>query len=427
MTTSDLEKLTPQFNWTEYFARLPTPAFSKLNVSEPDFFKTLNALLTKTSLPELRDYVLWHYLHASAALLSKSFVDENFNFYSATLTGVKAQKPRWKRCVAAADDELGDALGRAFVEKTFGQQGKERTLEMVKALESAMAVDIQSISWMSAETKKQAMVKLHAIINKIGYPEKWRDYSSVEIKADDYFGNWYRANQYETKRERDKIARPTDKMEWDFTTPTVNAGYDPLQNTINFPAGILQPPFFSTRASDAANFGAIGMVIGHELTHGFDDEGRQFDADGNLRDWWQKEDEEKFNKRASCLADQASQFEAVPGSKVNGKLTLGENTADNGGTRIAYMALLDTLEKRHVSFTERTDGFTPAQQFFLGEAQAWCENIRPERAIMLVQVDPHPPAEFRVNGVLSNMQEFQQAFSCKPGDKMYRANACLVW
>ncbi len=424
---TDLEKLAPQFDWATYFQKLQTPAFTDLNVAEPDFFKRFGELLTTDNMNDIRDYLVWHYVHSSATLLPKEFVDENFAFYGQVLSGAKELKPRWKRCVSATDAELGDALGRAFVEKTFGEQGKERTLAMVKSIEAEMEKDIQSISWMTPETKQQALAKLHAIVNKIGYPDKWRDYSTVVITPEDYFGNWYRANQYESKRERDKIGKPADKMEWDFTTPTVNAGYDPLQNTINFPAGILEPPFYSNQATDATNYGAIGMVIGHELTHGFDDEGRQFDASGNLRDWWQKSDEQKFNQKDECFANEASQFQPLPGMKVNGKLTLGENTADNGGMRLAYMALMDTLQKKGVALTERTDGYTPAQQFFLGEAQVWCENIRPEQARMYIQVDPHPPAEFRVNGVVSNMPEFDQAFGCKAGEKMYNVNACRVW
>jgi endothelin-converting enzyme/putative endopeptidase len=336
-------------------------------------------------------------------------------------------KPRWKRCVSATDDELGEALGRRFVEKTFGEQGKKRTLEMVHEIEQQMALDIQGLTWMSAPTKREALVKLQAVTNKIGYPDKWRDYSTVEIRPADYFGNWYRANEFENKRQVDKIGRPVDRAEWGMTPPTVNAYYDPTQNNINFPAGILQPPFYSNQADDAVNYGAAGVVIGHELTHGFDDEGRQFDADGNLKNWWQKSDEEQFQKLAQCFVNEYGGFSPVSGVELNGKLTLGENTADNGGIHLAYAALLDDLAKKTLPLSTKADGFTEPQQFFLGFAQIWCENQRPEEARLLAQTDPHSPGKFRVDGVVSNMAEFSQAFSCKPGDRMFAARSCRVW
>jgi putative endopeptidase len=292
MSRTDLQKLTPAFQFNQFFTRLQTPEFSTLNVAVPDFFKALGTLLQKESMSDLKDYLTWHYLTASAGRLPKAFVDENFDFYGRTLSGTTEQRPRWKRCVSATDAELGEALGRRFVEKTFGEQGKARTLEMVGEIEKQMANDINSLTWMSPRTKKEALVKLHAVANKIGYPEKWRDYSLVKVARDDYFGNWYRANEFESKRQRDKIGKPVDRQEWGMTPPTVNAYYDPTQNNINFPAGILQRPFYSNQASDATNYGAVGVVIGHELTHGFDDEGRQFDADGNLKNWWQKSDNE---------------------------------------------------------------------------------------------------------------------------------------
>lgn len=427
MSKSDLQQLTPNFNFNQFFVQIHSPEFTKLNVSVPDFFKDLNSLLASTSMDTLRDYMTWHYLNASATKLPKAFIDENFDFYGRVLSGTTELRPRWKRCVSATDEALGEALGKAFVEKTFGEEGKQRTLEMVHEIEHEMGNDIQSISWMSPATKQQAMVKLHAVANKIGYPDKWRDYSSVDIVDSDYFGNWYRSIQFEVKRELNKIGKPVDRSEWGMTPPTVNAYYDPTENNINFPAGILQPPFYSNHADDAVNYGAIGVVIGHELTHGFDDQGRQFDADGNLHDWWQKQDEEQFTKLADCLVNEYGGFSPVSGVELNGKLTLGENTADNGGIRLAYMALMDDLAKKSVPVTQKEDGYTQAQQFFLGFAQVWCENTRPEQARTWAQTDPHSAPKFRTNGVVVNMPQFSKAFGCKPTDKMYAAHACRVW
>jgi putative endopeptidase len=427
MPKAELAALSRQFNFDQYFVRVRTPEFSKLNVAVPEFLKTMDSVLTTQKMETVRDYLVWHYLSASARLLPKAFVEENFDFFGRTMTGAQQMKPRWKRCVSATDDELGEALGRRFVEKTFGEQGKKRTLEMVHEIEQQMALDIQGLTWMSAPTKREALVKLQAVTNKIGYPDKWRDYSTVEIRPADYFGNWYRANEFENKRQVDKIGRPVDRAEWGMTPPTVNAYYDPTQNNINFPAGILQPPFYSNQADDAVNYGAAGVVIGHELTHGFDDEGRQFDADGNLKNWWQKSDEEQFQKLAQCFVNEYGGFSPVSGVELNGKLTLGENTADNGGIHLAYAALLDDLAKKTLPLSTKADGFTEPQQFFLGFAQIWCENQRPEEARLLAQTDPHSPGKFRVDGVVSNMAEFSQAFSCKPGDRMFAARSCRVW
>ncbi len=427
MTSAQLSALSPNFKFTEFFREVQAPEFSKLNVGEPDFIKALNTVVASHSLADLKTYLRWHYLNASAKLLPKRFVDENFAFNGEVLAGVTQLRPRWKRCVTATDDELGEALGKKYVEKTFGAEGKQRTLDMVHEIEAEMGKDIESIDWMSPETKKQALIKLHAVTNKIGYPDKWRDYSSVSIIDDDYFGNWWRANEFESRRDRNKIGKPVDRSEWEMTPPTVNAYYDPTQNNINFPAGILQPPLYSNRSADAVNYGAVGAVIGHELTHGFDDEGRQFDAEGNLRDWWTAEDQKRFKEKADCLVKEYSAFSPVPGVHLNGELTLGENTADNGGIRLAYMALLDDLAKKSTPLTQKADGYSQTQLFFLGYAQDWCESVRPETARLQAQTNPHSLPEFRVEGVVSNMPEFGEAFGCKPPSKMISEPACRVW
>lgn len=424
MTRQDLASLSPSFAWEGYFQGTPAPGFDGLNVTVPDFFKGLESQLQSAGLAAWKTYLRWHLVHASASLLPAAFVNEDFAFFGRTLTGAREIRPRWKRCVQIVDRDLGEALGRRYVERTFGQEGKQRTSRMVAALEQAMATDIKALPWMTEETKKAALAKLEAITNKIGYPDRWRDYSGLTITRGDAVGNARRAQAFEFERDLAKIGRPVDKKEWGMTPPTVNAYYNPLQNNINFPAGILQPPFYENRLDEAVNFGGIGSVIGHELTHGFDDEGRKFDADGNLRDWWTEADAREFEKRARCLVDQYAGYTAVADVKLNGQLTLGENTADNGGVRIAYMALMDTLAGKNVG---RIDGFTPEQRLFLGWAQVWCQNRTDEVARMLAQVDPHSPGRYRVNGIVSNMPEFQQAFGCKAGAPMVRENACRVW
>jgi len=426
-TLPELAAQSPAFSFAAYFRAIQAPAFSTLNVAVPVFQKALNDLLASEPLPNLKHYLAWHYISASASLLPHSFVDENFEFYSRTLTGASQLRPRWKRCVTATDEELGEALGRLFVERTHAEEGKARTLQMVTAIEEQMKRDITAISWMSPATKKRALEKLAAVTNKIGYPDHWRDYSSIRIDSRDYFGNWYRANQFESHREIAKIGQPVDRSEWEMTPPTVNAYYEPTANNINFPAGILQPPFYSNSARDSVNYGAVGAVIGHELTHGFDDEGRQYDGDGNLKDWWTKTDRDRFNKLSDCFVNQYGSFSPVSGVELNGRLTLGENTADNGGIRLAYLALMDVLAKKAVPLNQTQDGYTQTQQFFLGFAQVWCENQRPEAARLQVETDPHSPAQFRVDGTVSNMPEFGRAFSCKPSDKMMALKACRVW
>jgi len=421
--TQEMEALAPVFQWKEYLRASGSPEFASVNVAWPAFLQALNGTIERFSLADWKTYLTWHLLHAAAPLLPQAFVKENFDFYGKTLTGTTELRPRWKRCVDFTDSELGEALGKQFVDKTFGAEGKARTLKMVDALEKALGQDLEQLPWMTAETKKQALVKLHGIANKIGYPDKWRDYSSVVIRRDDPLGNTARADAFEFQRQLNKIGKPVDRQEWGMTPPTVNAYYDPSMNDINFPAGILQPPFYDNSMDDAVNFGGIGMVIGHELTHGFDDQGRQFDAHGNLRDWWTPVDAKEFEKRAACVAQEYSKFEVAPGAFVNGQLTLGENTADNGGVRIALMALLNTIGDSD----KKIDGFTPEQRLFLSFGQIWCNNQREESLRMQVKTNPHAPGKERVNGVVQNMPEFQKAFSCQAGQPMVSANACRVW
>jgi endothelin-converting enzyme/putative endopeptidase len=427
MTREAAVALAPNFYLDRYFAATGAPSFSELNVSNPEFFKQVNGVLESESLDNLKIYVSWHLLRGSAPWLSQPFVDASFKMRQA-LTGQKEIQARWKRCVELTDNSLGEALGQKYVEVTFGPDGKQRMLKMVDALEQSLDTDIQGLSWMTDETKKQAKIKLQAIRNKIGYPDAWRDYSSLTVVRGDLLGNFLRANEFESKREIAKIGKPLDRKEWGMTPPTVNAYYSSSYNEIVFPAGILQPPFFDKKMDDAVNFGGIGLVIGHELTHGFDDQGRKFDPQGNLHDWWTPGDGKEFEKRVSCVADEYSSFVAVDDLKLNGRLTLGENTADNGGARIALMALERMIaEDKTGKEGEKIDGYTPEQRFFLGFARVWCEKRRPESARMQVTTNPHSPGKWRVNGVVQNMPEFQQAWGCKAGQPMVSANACHVW
>jgi putative endopeptidase len=424
-TVKELAALTPSFNWDAYLTVSKLNGkVTDLNVAVPGFFQGFEQVLSTAPLDTLKTYMTWGYLRLSAPVLSSAFVNENFDFFGRTLAGQKELQPRWKRCVAAVDSDLGESLGKRYVELTFGKEGKDKMLAMVRNLEIALRKDIEQIDWMTPPTKKRALEKLHAITNKIGYPEKWKDYSSIKISREDFLGNSQRSNTFAREYNLSKLGKPQDKSEWVMTPPTVNAYYHPLQNNINFPAGILQPPFFDKTKDDAINYGAIGMVIGHELTHGFDDSGRRFDAAGNVTDWWTSEDAKAFEERASCIDKQYSDYTAIGDLKLNGKLTLGENVADHGGLRIAYMALLEALKTQS---KDKIDGFTPEQRFFLGYGQVNCANVTDERARMLVLTDPHSPGRYRVNGVLSNMPEFQSAFGCKADQPMVRANACRVW
>ncbi|MEQ1947676.1 MAG: M13 family metallopeptidase [Bryobacteraceae bacterium] len=420
----DLSEVAPSFGWEAFFKSVGTPKFQTLNVDVPDYLKSIETVIKDSTLDDLKSYLTWHAVHGASSVLPATFEQEAFNFYGKTLSGAKELRPRWKRCVDQTDNQLPDALGRTFVEKTLGQEGIRRTGEMVAEIEKAFAADVQSLDWMTPATKDQALTKLHGILNKIGTNEKWQDYAKVKIVKGDAYGNAERTSIHEVSRQLARINKPVDKKEWEMSQPTVNAYYEPSQNDINFPAGILQPPFYDNKIDDPVNYGAIGAVIGHELTHGFDDQGRQFDAKGNLRDWWTAEDAKAFEQRASCLVDQYSGYSPVPDVKLNGKLTLGENTADNGGLRIAYMALLSKLAGKE---PEKRDGFTAQQRFFLGFAQVWCETRTPEMDRMRAQTDPHSPGRFRVNGTVSNMPEFQQAFACGAGKSMTKGPACRVW
>jgi predicted metalloendopeptidase len=427
MSRDEAVALGPNFALNRYFTAVGAPAFTQLNVTNPEFFKKVNGAIESESLDSLKTYVSWHVLNSAAPWLSEPFVDANFKYQQA-LTGQKEIQARWKRCVSLTDRELGEALGQRYVEAAFSAESKARMLKMVDALEKSLAGDIHDLSWMSDETKKQAKVKLDAIRNKIAYPNVWRDYSSVTIKQGDLMGNVERANEFESKRQIAKIDKPLDRKEWGMTPPTVNAYYSSSFNEIVFPAGILQPPFFDPKLDDAVNFGGIGLVIGHELTHGFDDQGRKFDPQGNFHDWWTKQDGEEFEKRVSCVADEYSGFVAVDDLKLNGRLTLGENTADNGGARIALAALEHMIaDDKTGKEGQKIDGYTPEQRFFLGFGRVWCEKRRPEVARMRVLTDPHSPGKYRVNGVVQNMPEFQMAWGCKAGQPMVAENACHVW
>jgi len=424
MTSSELETISPVFPWHAYFTRVGIPSLASLNVAAPNFFKTMNEELGKETLPDLKTYVRWHLVHASASHLSTPLVNEDFAFYGKTLRGQQELKPRWKRCTQAVDGYLGEALGQAYVAQYFPPDAKQQALKMVKEIENAMQQDIQSLPWMSAVTKQQALEKLHHVANKIGYPDKWRDYSKLEIIRGDELGNVERSRKFEFNRQLAKIGKPVDRGEWQMTPPTVNAYYDPQMNDINFPAGVLQPPAFDPTSDAAPNYGDTGGTIGHELTHGFDDEGRQFDAQGNLRDWWTPEDAKEFQQRADCISNQYSSYTVIDDIKINGKLTLGEDVADLGGLLLAYVAWQDDTKGEKL---EPIDGLTPEQRFFIGYGQSWCGQVRDETKRLRATVDEHSPEKYRTNGVVSNMPQFQEAFHCKNGAPMVNQNRCRVW
>ena len=424
MNSGDFEKIIPEFRWQVYFTKIGVPNLASLNVTAPTFFKTLNAELEKESLDDWKTYMRWHVVHANAAQLSSAFLNENFAFYGKTLQGQEQLKPRWKRCTEFVDDYLGEALGQAYVDKYFSPEAKQQALKIVREIQAAMEQDINTLPWMSAATKQQALVKLHGMANKIGYPDKWRDYSKLEIVRGDNLGNFDRARRFEFNRQLAKIGKPVDRGEWDMSPPTVNAYYNPQMNDINFPAGVLEPPAFDLNSDAAPNYGDTGGTVGHELTHGFDDEGRQFDAQGNLRDWWTPEDAKEFQKRADCISSQYSNYTIVDDIKINGKLTLGEDVADLGGLLLAYMAWKEDTKAQKL---EPIEGLTPEQRFFVGYGQSWCGQVRDESKRLRATVDPHSPEKYRTNGVVSNMPQFQQAFHCKAGSPMVNQNRCRVW
>jgi len=419
-----LQAMTPSFKWDAYLTATGSPSLSTFNVDQQAFLAAVEKQLTAVDLDTWKAYLRWHLVSDRAPYLSKAFVDADFAFYSKYLRGLVAQRPRWKRCVHMVDRDLGEALGQVFVKKTFGADVKQRTVAMTAGVERAMESEIRALPWMGAKTKEQALGKLHTIVNKVGYPDKWRDYSSVKIARDDFAGDVARAGIFESRRELDKVGKPLDRGEWGMTPPTVNAYYNPQMNDINFPAGVLQPPLFDAKLDDAPNFGNTGATIGHELTHGFDDEGRQFDAKGNLRDWWTKEDGAQFEKRAACVSDQYAQYVIVDDIKINSKLTLGEDVADLGGTWLAYLAWKAAT---HGQKLQAIGGFSPEQRFFVGMAQWACENERPEDLRVNAVTNPHSPGKYRINGVVANMPEFAKAFACRAGQPMVRATPCKIW
>ncbi|MDR3749210.1 MAG: M13 family metallopeptidase [Acidobacteriota bacterium] len=428
MRATAIAETAPNFELIQYFSENGSPKFTSLNVGNPEFFKTVNEQISSVPLEDWKTYLRWRTLDGYAPVMTEAFVDEDFQFNRKYMAGQKEIELRWKRCVRSTDRNIGMALGELYVDKVFGPDCKARTVKMVRAIEGAMRTDIGQLPWMSDTTKQQAYAKLAAIVNNIGYPDKWRDYSTVVIQRDDYAGNAMRAAAFETKRQYNKIQKPTDRKDWSMTPPTVNAYYRPPMNDINFPAGILQPPFYSQQLDDAVNYGGIGVVIGHELTHGFDDQGRKYDAVGNLKDWWTPEDGKAFEERASCTEKEYSSFVAVKDDKgevhLNGKLTLGENTADNGGLKLAYMALMNIIGDTQV---RPIDGYTAPQRLFLAYGQIWCQNVTDQQARVLAITDPHSPGRWRVNGAVQNSAAFRQAFGCKAGQPMVREPACRVW
>ena len=416
--------MTPSFHWAAYWKALGVAAPPVVNVTEPAFFAEVETELRARSLAEWKTYLSWHAAHAHAPYLSRAFAQANFDFYSHYLRGTAQMPPRWKRCVRGVDRDLGEALGQVFVARTFTGDVKAQALAMTLEIEKAMEEDLRTLPWMGDATRRRALEKLHAMVNKIGYPDRWRDYSSLTIAPGDFAGNVERAAQFESHRQLAKIGKPVDRTEWFMTPPTVDAYYNPQTNDMNFPAGVLQPPLFDPRMDAAPNYGNTGGTIGHELTHGFDDEGRQFDAKGNLKDWWTTKDSDEFVKRAACISDQYSQYTVVDDIKINGKLTLGEDVADLGGLILAYAAWKDATRAQRLA---PIGGFTPDQRFFIGFAQWACGDERPESKRANAITNPHSPVEYRINGVVSNMPDFARAFSCKAGQPMVRANACRVW
>ena len=427
MTKGELIGLTPDFDWGRYFRNINLPEIGKVNVGQPDFFKAADKLLKDTPIDDWKVYLRWHLLNATSNTLSAKFVEESFNFNGKYLQGTTEMLPRWKRCVASTDRALGEALGQLYVAKTFTPQAKARARQMVANLVAALKDDLTTLSWMSNDTRQKAIAKLEAYNRKIGYPDRWRDYEALQVTRGPYYNNAVSAGEFDFRRNLGKIGKPVDRTEWGMTPPTVNAYYNPQFNEIVFPAGILQPPFYDPKADDAFNYGGIGAVIGHEMTHGFDDSGAKFDANGNLVMWWTPEDFKKFTDRTNCVVQQFDSFEVEPGLHEKGQLVVGESVADLGGLTVAYAAYQKSLQGK--PRPKNINGFTPEQRFFLGWAQVWAQNIRPEAARLQAQTNPHPLGKFRVNGPLSNMPQFAQAFQCKAGDAMVRPpeKRCQIW
>ena len=425
MPVSQLATLAPAIDWERFLKGTGVPPVSELNVANPDFFKGMNALLVSTDLDTVKTYLRWQLIHNTDSLvLPQPFDDEVFDFYRRKLRGQPEQRARWKRCVQATDGALGDALGQVYVAQEFPPSSKQATVQMVHDIEAAMDQDLSTLDWMSAATKTRAKEKLHAVADKIGYPDHWRDYSSLEVKPNDYAGNVLRAYRFNQAYEWNKLGKPVNRDEWGMTPPTVNAYFDPQMNDINFPAGVLQPPLYDPKLDDAPNYGNTGATIGHELTHAFDDEGRQFDSKGNLRDWWTPEDAKGFEQRIGCVRTQYAGYIVVDDIHINSKLTSGEDVADLGGTLLAYMAWKKETAGEQMP---NKDGFTPDQRFFVGMAQWACSNERPEDERVRAATDEHSPSFARINGVVSNLPEFQKAFACKAGQPMVHVPNCKVW
>jgi len=419
-----LDKLAPDFDWDAYLKSVKSPPLDVANIAVPRFVEAVQTLVSGSPLDEMKAYLRLKLIEHAAEMLPAPLVQEDFDFYGRTLGGAKQIKPRWKRCVANADRDIGEAIGQLYVKEVFGSQSRDAITQMVGRIRTAFADDLKTIPWMGTETRARALKKLDAMVNKIGYPDKWRDYSGLEIKRDDALGNMFRSDSFELDRQFGKIGKPVDRGEWLMTPSTVNAYYDDQRNDINFPAGTLQKPYFDLAWDDAINYGSIGSTIGHEMTHGFDNAGRMFDAAGDLKNWWTAKDAKNFETRAACLVSEYSGFEAAPGVNLNGEVTLGENTADNGGTRLAYTAFETAIAGKHIG---QIDGYTPEQRFFLAYAQSWCENQSETAARLQAQTDPHSTAEFRVNGVVRNMTEFREAFACHEGETLAPTKICKVW